>query len=127
MGLAVFNLLFIPAALLAHPDGAALTRALVTWRPLPDFNTAFLTLVLATVGATVTPWMIFFQAERGRRQRPNPADVPARPGCDTAIGAILAAVAADRDAGGGCAAVRREGGCLAVRERRRFRHSPGSP
>ena len=35
MGLAVFNLLFIPAALYAHPDGAALTHALAAWGPLP--------------------------------------------------------------------------------------------
>ena len=35
MGLAVGNLLFVPAALLAHPDGAALAHALATWGPLP--------------------------------------------------------------------------------------------
>ena len=62
MGLAVFNLLFVPAALFAHPDGAALAHALATWGPLPGGVTiAFLTLILANVGATVTPWMIFFQ------------------------------------------------------------------
>ncbi len=92
MGLAVFNLLFIPAALLAHPDGAALGRALATWRPLPDFNTAFLTLVLATVGATVTPWMIFFQQSAVVDKGLTRADVP-QGRMDTAIGAILAAIA----------------------------------
>ena len=40
MGLAVFNLLFVPAALLSHPDGAALTHALATWGPLPGGFTA---------------------------------------------------------------------------------------
>jgi Mn2+/Fe2+ NRAMP family transporter len=93
MGLAVFNLLFIPAALLAHPDGAALTRALATWQPVPDFNTGFLTLVLATVGATVTPWMIFFQQSAVVDKGLTRADVP-QGRMDTAIGAILAAVAA---------------------------------
>jgi len=93
MGLAVFNLLFIPAALLAHPDGAALTRALATWQPLPDFDTAFLTLVLATVGATVTPWMIFFQQSAVVDKGLTRVDVP-QGRMDTAIGAILAAVAA---------------------------------
>ena len=41
MALAAFNLLFIPAALFAHPDGAALVRAIATWGPLPGgFTTA---------------------------------------------------------------------------------------
>src|SRR5271154_4203967 len=94
MGLAVFNLLFVPAALLAHPDGAQLAHALATWRPLPSgFTTAFLTLVLANVGATVTPWMIFFQQSAVVDKGLTRADVP-QGRMDTAIGAILAAVAA---------------------------------
>src|SRR5271156_2404005 len=94
MGLAVFNLLFVPAALLAHPDGAQLAHALATWRPLPGgFTTAFLTLVLANVGATVTPWMIFFQQSAVVDKGLTKADVP-QGRVDTAIGAILAAVAA---------------------------------
>jgi Mn2+/Fe2+ NRAMP family transporter len=94
MGLAVFNLLFVPAALLAHPDGAALGHALATWGPLPGgFTTAFLTLVLANVGATVTPWMIFFQQSAVVDKGLTRADVP-QGRMDTAIGAILAAVAA---------------------------------
>jgi Mn2+/Fe2+ NRAMP family transporter len=94
MGLAVFNLLFVPAALLAHPDGAALAHALATWGPLPGgFTTAFVTLVLANVGATVTPWMIFFQQSAVVDKGLTKADVP-QGRVDTAIGAILAAVAA---------------------------------
>jgi Mn2+/Fe2+ NRAMP family transporter len=94
MGLAVFNLLFVPAALLSHPDGAALGRALATWGPLPGgFSTAFLTLILANVGATVTPWMIFFQQSAIVDKGLTRADVP-QGRLDTAIGAILAATAA---------------------------------
>jgi Mn2+/Fe2+ NRAMP family transporter len=94
MGLAVFNLLFVPAALLAHPDGAALGHAFATWGPLPGgFNTAFLTLILANVGATVTPWMIFFQQSAVVDKGLTRADVP-QGRIDTAIGAILAAIAA---------------------------------
>jgi Mn2+/Fe2+ NRAMP family transporter len=71
-----------------------LTHALGTWGPLPGgFTTAFLTLVLANVGATVTPWMLFFQqsaiADKGLTIR----DI--RMGrVDTALGAALATVAA---------------------------------
>jgi Mn2+/Fe2+ NRAMP family transporter len=94
MGLAAFNLLFVPAALLAHPNGAALGHALGTWGPLPGgFTTAFLTLVLANVGATVTPWMIFFQQSAVVDKGMTKADVP-QGRIDTAIGALLAAIAA---------------------------------
>jgi len=94
MGLAVFNLLFIPAALYAHPNGAALARAIATWRPLAGgFSKTFLTLVLANIGATVTPWMIFFQQSAVVDKGMTPADLT-QGRMDTAIGAGLAAMAA---------------------------------
>jgi Mn2+/Fe2+ NRAMP family transporter len=94
MGLAVFNLLFVPAALLAHPSGAELVHALGTWGPLPGgFTTAFVTLILANIGATVTPWMIFFQQSAVVDKGLTRADIP-QGRMDTAIGAMLAAAAA---------------------------------
>ena len=94
LGLAAFNLLFVPAALLAHPDGAALAHALATWGPLPGgFTTAFLTLLLANVGATVTPWMIFFQQSAVVDKGLTRADL-VQGRLDTGLGALLAAIAA---------------------------------
>jgi Mn2+/Fe2+ NRAMP family transporter len=94
MGLAAFNLLFIPAALLAHPDGHALAHAIATWGPLPGgFNTALVTLILANIGATVTPWMIFFQQSAVVDKGLTRADLP-QGRMDTAMGALIAAVAA---------------------------------
>jgi Mn2+/Fe2+ NRAMP family transporter len=94
MALALGNLLFIPAALLAHPDGAALARAIATWRPLPEnMGAAFVMLILANVGATVTPWMIFFQQSAVVDKGLTRADLP-QGRIDTAIGAGLAAIAA---------------------------------
>lgn len=94
MLLAAGNLLFIPAALLAHPDGAALAHAAATWGPLPGgFGTAFVTLILANIGATVTPWMIFFQQSAVVDKGLTRADLP-QGRLDTAIGAGVAAVAA---------------------------------
>jgi Mn2+/Fe2+ NRAMP family transporter len=94
MTLALGNLLFIPAALLAHPDGAALARAIATWRPLPEnMGAAFVTLILANVGATVTPWMIFFQQSAVVDKGLTRADLP-QGRIDTAVGAGLAAIAA---------------------------------
>src|ERR1700692_4409787 len=77
MGLAAFNLLFVPVALIAHPNGAALAHALATWGPLPGgVTTAFFMLILANIGATVTPWMIFFQQSAVVDKGMTPADVP---------------------------------------------------
>src|SRR5271157_6335618 len=94
LGAAMFNLVFVPVALLAHPHWGAVGRALVTWRPLPGGITQETVLILlADIGATVTPWMLFFQqsaiADKGLTTR----DI--RFGrIDTVVGAALAALAA---------------------------------
>src|ERR1039457_4261499 len=94
LGAAMFNLVFVPVALLTHPHWATVGRALVTWRPLPGGLTQETVLVLlADIGATVTPWMLFFQqsaiADKGLTTR----DI--RFGrVDTVLGAALATVAA---------------------------------
>jgi Mn2+/Fe2+ NRAMP family transporter len=93
MALALGNLLFIPAALLSHPDGARLAAALATWRPLPEtLGAGFLTLILSNVGATVTPWMIFFQQSAVVDKGLTREDLP-QSRFDTGLGAILAAIA----------------------------------
>ena len=94
MVLAAFNLLFIPAALYAKPDGAALVHAVATWGPLPGgFGTGFVTLLLANIGATVTPWMIFFQQSAVVDKGLTKADLT-QGRMDTAIGACVAAMTA---------------------------------
>ena len=94
MALAAGNLLFIPAALLAHPSGAALTHALISWHPLPGGSRiAFFSLILANIGATVTPWMIFFQQSAVVDKGLTRVDLP-QGRIDTAIGAIVAAIVA---------------------------------
>jgi len=92
MGLAIFNGLFIPAAILAHPNWSAAGHALLTWSPLPRGNRyEILLLILATTGATVTPWMIFFQQSAVVDKGMQPRDVGAGR-FDTILGAFLAAV-----------------------------------
>jgi len=94
MALAAFNLLFIPAALFGHPSGEALVRAVATWSPLQGGVTAmFVTLIMANIGATVTPWMIFFQQSAVVDKGLTTADL-SQGRLDTAIGAALAAAAA---------------------------------
>jgi Mn2+/Fe2+ NRAMP family transporter len=91
---ALFNLLFVPAAIMAHPDMGAVLHALGTWSPLPGGITAgFLTLIMADVGATVTPWMIFFQQSAVVDKGTDRNDITAAR-LDTAVGSAIAAIAA---------------------------------
>jgi Mn2+/Fe2+ NRAMP family transporter len=94
MLLAATNVLFVPAAFFAHPDPAAIARALGTWMPLPGGADArFLMLVLANIGATVTPWMLFFQQSAVVDKGLTKSDL--RLGrLDTAVGASVAAIVA---------------------------------
>jgi len=92
--LSAANLLFIPVALLARPDPGAVARAFGTLSPIPGGLTmAFFTLVLANIGATVTPWMLFFQQSAVVDKGLSRSDLRAAR-WDTAVGAVLAALVA---------------------------------
>ncbi|HYA95567.1 MAG TPA: divalent metal cation transporter, partial [Terriglobales bacterium] len=55
LAIAAFNLVFIPVALLSHPDWHSVRHALTGWKPLPGgLNKDTLLIVLADIGATVT-------------------------------------------------------------------------
>jgi Mn2+/Fe2+ NRAMP family transporter len=91
LGIALFNGLFLLAAILVKPDLGALGSAL-SFTPFPggSFNTLLL-LLASTIGATVTPWMIFFQQSASADKGMTPSDL--RHGrYDTALGAVLAAI-----------------------------------
>ena len=91
LGLALFNGLFLVAAILTKPHLGTLAHSL-TFTPLPHGGLNTLLLLLAsTIGATVTPWMIFFQQSASADKGMTPNDV--RHGrYDTALGAVLAAI-----------------------------------
>jgi Mn2+/Fe2+ NRAMP family transporter len=92
LSLAVFNGLFIPAAILARPDWHAVGHAMVTWLPFPSGGRYEIMLLnLATIGATVTPWMLFFQQSAVVDKGMQPRDINAGR-FDTVLGALLAAV-----------------------------------
>ncbi len=91
LGIAIFNGLFLVAAILVKPDVGTIAGSL-SFTPLPggSLNTLLL-LMASTIGATVTPWMIFFQQSASADKGMTPKDV--RHGrYDTALGAVLAAV-----------------------------------
>jgi Mn2+/Fe2+ NRAMP family transporter len=92
LGLALFNGLFVPAAILAQPDWHAVGHAMLTWTPLPNGRgSEILLLILADIGATVTPWMIFFQQSAVVDKGMQPRDIKAGR-FDTLLGALLASV-----------------------------------
>jgi Mn2+/Fe2+ NRAMP family transporter len=91
LGMALFNGLFLLAAILVKPHVGALVSSF-DFSPFPggSFNTLLL-LLASTIGATVTPWMIFFQQSASADKGMTPGDVN-HGRYDTAVGAILAAV-----------------------------------
>ena len=90
LGLALFNGLFLAAAILVKPDLGAVAGSIDLALPGGSFNTLLL-LLASTIGATVTPWMIFFQQSASADKGMTPADI-AHGRYDTAIGAVLAAI-----------------------------------
>jgi len=94
MGLALINLVFIPVAFLTHPDWLMVGRAFLTWRPLPGgMNTNTVIILLADIGATITPWMLFFQQGAVTDKGLSVHDIH-QGRWDTALGAFLATAAA---------------------------------
>jgi Mn2+/Fe2+ NRAMP family transporter len=91
LGMALFNGLFFAAAVLVKPHWGSVAAAL-DFSPLPggSFNTLLL-LLASTIGATVTPWMIFFQQSASADKGMTALDVRHGRG-DSALGAVLAAV-----------------------------------
>jgi len=92
LGMAVFNGLFLVAAIMTRPHWGTVGHGLITASPFPggSFNTLLL-LVASTIGATVTPWMIFFQQSASADKGLTPGDL--RHGrYDTIAGAVFAAL-----------------------------------
>ena len=78
--------------MLAHPDWHAVGHALLTWTPLPAGNRyEILILILADIGATVTPWMLFFQQSAVVDKGMQPRDIRAGR-FDTFLGVLLASL-----------------------------------
>lgn len=55
----LFELVFIPAMIFAHPDYHAVFASLVGPQPLN--SSAYWLLIAANVGAVIMPWMVFYQ------------------------------------------------------------------
>jgi len=92
LGMAVFNGLFLVAAIMVKPNVGAVGHSLATFSPFPGGSLNTLLLLLAsTIGATVTPWMIFFQQSASADKGMTPSDI-GYGRFDTVLGGVLAAV-----------------------------------
>lgn len=89
LALGSFELAFLVAAVLAHPNLGTVSASL--WSHQPLGHRSYLTLVAANIGAVVMPWMVFYQqgavVDKGLQAREIRA---AR--VDTFLGAILTQV-----------------------------------
>jgi Mn2+/Fe2+ NRAMP family transporter len=94
LAIAACNLVFIPVAMMAHPDWHSVGHAFTAWKPLPGgLNKDVLLIVLADIGATVTPWMLFFQQSATVDKGLTKRDVGFGH-FDTVLGATLASATA---------------------------------
>ncbi len=94
LALASFNLVFLAVAFMAPVSWSSVGHAMWSWTPLPGgWNSNTIIMLLADIGATITPWMLFFQqgavTDKGLAQR----DIHWGR-IDTALGAVLATLAA---------------------------------
>jgi len=90
---ALCNLVFVPVALLSHPHWHSVGQAMFTWKLPGGLTPDTVLLLLADIGATVTPWMLFFQQSAIADKGLTTHDI--RMGrVDTVLGAALAAIAA---------------------------------
>ena len=85
---AFFNLIFIPLVLFAHPDWSLVASTFVTWSINGGFRPLFVYVLLANMGTTIAPWMLFFQQSSEVDKGTVPKDLKGGRR-DTLIGAIV--------------------------------------
>jgi NRAMP (natural resistance-associated macrophage protein)-like metal ion transporter len=86
--LCLVNMVYIPAAFLARPNWNVVIHN-VFFPSFPNgLTTELLTLIMANIGTTVAPWMLFFQQSAVVDKQLDEKDIPYSK-IDTAFGSIL--------------------------------------
>ncbi len=87
--IALGNLIFVPLAIASHPHWGQVTSALGSWHiPAGVAVSGFVYVILANLGTTIAPWMLFFQQSSVVDKGLTEKDIPIGQ-ADTAIGTIL--------------------------------------
>jgi NRAMP (natural resistance-associated macrophage protein)-like metal ion transporter len=89
----VLNLIYIPAAIMVHPDWDRVLGGIIPNLPASQGLGALVFLLMANIGTTIAPWMLFFQQSSVVDKGMKPKDIPFGK-MDTAIGAILTVLVA---------------------------------
>jgi len=91
--LCLVNMVYVPAAFLAKPNWSVVVHEAF----LPSFprglTNNLLTLIMANIGTTIAPWMLFFQQSAVVDKQLEEKDIPYSR-IDTAIGSVLTGVGA---------------------------------
>lgn len=90
----VLNLIYIPAAFLVNPSwSSVLTKGLIPHLPVGGFTAQLFFFLMANIGTTIAPWMVFFQqssvVDKGMKEK----DIPWGK-FDTMIGAVFTVIVA---------------------------------
>ncbi|MGB9176130.1 MAG: divalent metal cation transporter [Methanoregula sp.] len=89
----LLNLIYVPAAILLHPSVENVLRAGIVPNLPGGFSAALFFLLMANIGTTIAPWMIFFQQSAVVDKNMKEKDIPWGK-FDTFVGAIFTIVVA---------------------------------
>ncbi len=88
------NLIYIPAAFMVHPSVKDIAfNSLIPHLPPGGFTNDLFFLLMANIGTTIAPWMLFFQQSSVVDKELKEKDIKIGK-ADTAIGAVLTVVVA---------------------------------
>jgi Mn2+/Fe2+ NRAMP family transporter len=89
--LCIFNLVCVPAAFLVHPDVAQIFKTGLI--PQGGFNGTIFFFIMANIGTTIAPWMLFFQQSSVVDKNLGEKDIKMER-LDTAVGAFFTIIVA---------------------------------
>ncbi len=93
MAFCLVNLIYIPAAILVHPSVPDILRNGIVPNFPGGFNGELFFLLMANIGTTIAPWMIFFQQSAVVDKQMKEKDIPWGK-FDTVVGAIFTVLVA---------------------------------
>ncbi|WP_291493013.1 NRAMP family divalent metal transporter [Desulfurella sp.] len=92
--IAAGNLFFVPLVILAHPDWSKVISSFATWHiPHGSSFSTFIYIILANLGTTIAPWMLFFQQSSVVDKGLAKIDIP-QGQLDTFIGSVIMGIVA---------------------------------